>query len=345
MSRSLQFTFHGWSAATVLAAGLSFGCMGLTAHAANDVTLGFSAGFLTDPFQAVLVQKSLDAAKADGFKVLPASNANGDAGKQIADVQNLIAAGAQVMLLNPTDSRAIVPALAMASQSSIPVVTVDAAPAGGKVAMIVRADNKRMGEEACKAIGAAIGGKGKVLSLLGDQATTNGRDRTTGFSACMKTNYPEIAIIEQPTNWKADKASAAAQTVLNSTPDLSAIYLQSDSVMLAGVLNVLKGSGRDAPAGSSGHVFLASIDGTPFALEQLRKRTLDVAISQPLDLYVKYGVEYAKQAATGKTFTAGPTDHDSQIVMLGENPMDLLPAPIVTKENVDDPSLWGNAAR
>lgn len=317
-----------------------------SARAADDAALAFSAGFLTDPFQAVLVQKSLDAAKAEGLKVLPASNANGDAGKQIADVQNLIAAGAQVMLINPTDSRAIVPALAMAAQAGVPVVTVDAAPAGGKVAMIVRADNKKMGEQACQSVGKAIGGKGKVLSLMGDQATTNGRDRTTGFNECMKASFPDVKIIEQPTNWKADKASAAAQTVLNSNPDLAAIYLQSDSVMLAGVLNVLKGAERDAPVGASDHVYLASIDATPFALEQIRAGKLDVAISQPLDLYVKYGVAYAKAAAAGKAdFKPGPTDHGSEIVLLGENPMDLLPAPVVTKANVDDPALWGNAAR
>lgn len=155
------------------------------------------------------MQKSLDAAKAEGLQVLPASNANGDAGKQIADVQNLIAAGAGVMLINPADSRAIVPALAMAAQAGVPVVTVDAAPAGGKVAMIVRADNRKIGEQACQAVGKAIGGKGKVLSLMDDQATTNGRDRTTGFNDCMKASFPDVTVIEQPTNWTADKASAA----------------------------------------------------------------------------------------------------------------------------------------
>ncbi len=339
--------FFGKNAAIAGIVSGSILCAGLSnAHAADDATLAFSAGFLTDPFQAVLVQKSLDAAKAAGFKVLPAANANGDAGKQIADVQNLIAAGAQVMLVNPTDSRAIVPALAMAGQAGIPVVTVDAAPASGKVAMIVRADNSKMGEQACQAVGKAIGGKGKVLSLMGDQATTNGRDRTTGFNECMKASFPAVEIIEQPTNWKADRASAAAQTVLNSTPDLAAIYLQSDSVMLAGVLNVLKGAGRDAPVGAPDHIFLASIDATPFALDQIRAGKLDVAISQPLDLYIKYGVAYAKDAVAGKTdFKPGPTDHGSEIVLLGDNPMDLLPAAAVTKANVEDPALWGNAAR
>lgn len=134
--------------------------------------------------------------------------------------------------------------------------------------------------------------------------------------------------------------------MLNSNPNLAAIYLQSDSVMLAGVLNVFKGAERDATVGAPDHVYLASIDATPFALEQIRAGKLDVAISQPLDLYVKYGVAYAKAATAGKAdFKPGPTDHGSEIVLLGDNPMDLLPGPVVTKANVDEPTLWGNAAR
>lgn len=323
-----------------IAVGAAFG-----AAAAEGGRVGYSAGFLTDPFQAVLVQKVLNTAKSSGLETMPATNANGDAGKQISDMQNLIAGGATGIIANPTDSQAIIPALKSAESAGIPVVAIDMAPAGGKVAMIVRADNLQMGRTACEALGKAIGNKGKVLSLLGDQATTNGRDRTTGFNECMAKNFPSVKIIEQPTDWKADKAATAAQTVLSSTPDLTAIYMQSDSVMLNGVLNALKSADRLKPHDQEGHVYTISIDATPFALEQIRAGYLDAAVSQPLDGYVKYGVDYIKRAMAGETFSPGRTDHGSEVVMLGSNPMDMLSAPLVTRENVDDKALWGNAAK
>jgi len=323
-----------------IAAGASCG-----AYAADAGRVGYSAGFLTDPFQSVLVQKTLDAAAADGLETMPATNANGNAGKQISDMQNLIAGGATGIIAVATDSQAIIPAIQAADSAGIPVVAIDMAPAGGKVAMIVRANNVQMGEAACEALGKAIGGKGKVLSLQGDQATTNGRDRTTGFNDCMAKNFPEVEIIEQPTDWKAEKAATAAQTVLSSTPDLTAIYMQSDSVMLNGVLNALKSAGMLKPRGEEGHVYTISVDATPFALQQIRAGLHDAAVSQPLDGYVKYGVDYLKRAMAGETFSAGPTDHGSEIVMLGDNPMDILSSPLVTPENVDDPALWGNAAK
>jgi ABC-type sugar transport system substrate-binding protein len=327
-----------------LAATASLFGTATTSHAA-DFTMGYSVGFLTDPFQAIQVDLTMTAAKAAGLKTLPVANANGDAGKQISDFRNLIAQGAQGIIVVPTDSDAIVPALEFASSKKVPVVAIDIGPAGGKAAMIVRANNLRMGEDACKWLGKAVGGKGKVLSLMGDQATTNGRDRTTGFNECMKKEFPDIAVNQQPTYWKTDKATAAAQTVVTSTPDLAGIYMQSDSVMLAGVLNVLKSAGRLKKVGEAGHIPLVSIDATPYALQRIRDDNLDAAVSQPLNLYVKYGLAYLQDAVAGKTFKLGPTDHDSEIVDMNGSMADLLPAPVITKEQASDPTLWGNQVK
>jgi ribose transport system substrate-binding protein len=68
-------------------------------------------------------------------------------------------------------------------------------------------------------------------------------------------------------------------------------------------------------------------------------------LSQPQDAYVKWGLHYLEAAVAGKSFGPGPTDHDSRIEIVNGNPMDLLPAPTVTKANVDDPTLWANGAK
>ena len=327
----------------VAASAIMFGAAASAQGA--EFTMGYSVGFLTDPFQAIQVDLTMAAAKDAGLKTLPVANANGDAGKQISDFRNLIAQGAQGIIVVPTDSDAIVPALEFAAEKNVPVVAIDIGPAGGKAAMIVRANNLRMGEDACKWLGKAVGGKGKVLSLMGDQATTNGRDRTTGFNECMKKEFPGIEVNEQPTYWKTDKATAAAQTVVTSTPDLAGIYMQSDSVMLAGVLNVLKSADRLKKVGEEGHIPLISIDATPYALEQIRGDMLDAAVSQPLNLYVKYGLAYLQEAVAGGSFKLGPTDHDSEIVDMNGNMADLLPAPVITKAEASDPMLWGNQVK
>ena len=306
--------------------------------------MGYSAPFLTDPFQAVLQNATVDEAERLGLETLAPTNANQDVGQQITDVRNLINTGAEGLIIVPTDSKGILPALDAAKADDVPVVTVDLGPEGGEVAMIVRADNYGMGVTACEKMGEDLGGKGTVLSLQGDLATINGRDRTDGFKECMTKNYPDMQVIERPTKWQTERATSVAQTVLTANPDLAGIYMQSDSVMLAGVLNVLDRAGNGAKVGEDGHIVLVSIDGTPLALEKIRSGELDAAVSQPLDLYATYGVDYLRKAVAGETFKEGPTDHDSKIVDFEGNPMDLLPAPLVTEENVDDKKLWGNQA-
>jgi ABC-type sugar transport system substrate-binding protein len=332
---------------TGAALGLALGVAAMAAPRAEaqPFTLGYSTGVLQDPFQVIQADTVMSEAKKAGDKTLPVANAANDPGKQIVDFHNLISEGAQGILFVARDSDAIVPALKFAESKNVPTVAIDMGPAGGKAAMVVRADNVRMGEDACKLTGKALGGKGTVLSLMGDQATLNGRDRTSGFANCMKSQFPDIKLIQQPTYWQAEKATAIAQTVVTSTPNLGAIYMQSDAVMLAGILNVLKSAGKLKKVGEPGHIFLVSIDGTPFAMQKIREDLLDAAISQPLNLYVKWGLFYLNGAVHGKSFSPGPTDHDSRIEMFNGNPMDMLPAPIVTKSNVDDPSLWANSAK
>jgi ribose transport system substrate-binding protein len=121
------------------------------------------------------------------------------------------------------------------------------------------------------------------------------------------------------------------------------IFQQSDYALSA-TLNVLTQAGRDAKVGEAGHIYNISIDATPQALQLVRDGALDAAISQPLDGYAKYGVQYLKDALAGKELTVGPTDHGSEIVEFNGNLMDLLPATLVKIGNVDDAALWGNQA-
>ncbi|MBE7210734.1 MAG: sugar ABC transporter substrate-binding protein [Gluconacetobacter diazotrophicus] len=313
-----------------------------TAQAAPDYKVGYSSPFLTDPGQVVLVRFAKEAAKEYGITVLPPTNANGDAAKQITDIHNLVSGGAKALVVDATDSQAVIPAINFAADRNVPVVATDIPPAGGRMAMMVRSDNLELGAKACKAMGTALGGKGKVLSLMGDQANAAGRDRTRGFDDCLKQNYPNITLIERPTYWKPQVATTVAQTIVTATPDLAAIYLQSDSIMMSGVLSVLRSGRKLHKVGEPGHIFLATIDGTKLALKSVRDGTVDVVVNQPLDLYSKYAMYYAKAAIDGKTFKPGPTDHNSEIITVGDNLEDVLPSVVVTKDNVDDKSLWGN---
>lgn len=307
----------------------------------DAVTLGLAGSFLTDPFQVVLVENIGTESTAAGVELLPATNANADSAKQITDIQNLLGQQVSSLIVIPVDSDAIIPAIEQANAAGVPVVTVDVAPNGGEVYMVVRSDNYVMGKNACVAMGEAIGGVGTVLNLQGSLASVNGLERSDGFTDCMAESYPDVEVISKPTDWKADKAVSEAQAVV-STTDIAGIFMASDSVMADGISNLLINQGKWFTTAENDHIALVSIDGTPLGLQMVRDGYFDAVISQPVDLYAKYAAKYAIDAANGVVYSPGPTDHDSEIVEENGVLADKLPSPTVTIDNVDDPGLWGN---
>jgi ribose transport system substrate-binding protein len=341
--RRLALTLGAVGTLSLALAGCGGGSSSTAGGGGSSVKVGYSAPFLSAQFEVVLQQQTIAAAKSTDLDFLSPTNADSDSGQQITDVANLISAGAKGLIVVANDSKAIIPALDQANNAKIPVVAIDIGPDGGHVAAIVRADNIGMGEIACKDMAKAIGEKGKVLSLLGAQTSINGRERSQGFRDCIQQNYPNITLIERDTDWDPTKQANDLQTVLTANPDLAGIFQQSDYA-LSPTLNVLKTAGKDAKVGEPGHIYDISIDGTPQGLDLVKQGVMDAEISQPLDGYVKYGLQYLQDAMDGKEIPLGPTDHDSKVVDFNGNRMDLLPATLVTKDNVDDPKLWGNQA-
>jgi ABC-type sugar transport system substrate-binding protein len=304
---------------------------------------GLSVSFLQSPFFVVLATLTTNAAKAAGLDWLQPTDAQSDPGKQISDIQTLVNSGAKGLIVVPRDSDAIAPALQYAAARQVAVVAVDVGVHTGQAAITVRADNIGMARSACEAVGAALKGQGKVLELQGDLLNSSGRERTEGFERCMQQQFPKIEILARPTRWEQARAADATQTMLTAHSDIAAIYMESGSIMLPGVLSVLRQTGHTQKVGEPHRIFLVAIDGSPFELAKIRSGDLDATVSQPLNHYASLSVEYLRRAVAGEHFSEGPTAHNSRIVRSTSGSLeDLLPAQVVSKTNVNDPTLWGN---
>ncbi|MEZ0076109.1 sugar ABC transporter substrate-binding protein [Planotetraspora sp. GP83] len=283
-----------------------------------------------------------EKAKELSVDLLPATNSQNDVQKLVANTNALVGQGAKAIVMAPQDTGAIVSTLEQLANKKIPVVSVDTRPDKGPVYMVVRADNRAYGQKACEFLGDKLGGKGEVVQLMGSLSSVNGRDRAEAFRDCMKTKYAGITVYEAPTEWDGGKAAAMLQTLLQQHPGIKGIYMHAGGVHLAPTLQVLKAKNLLVPPTDAKHIFVVSNDGIPQEFAAIRAGQIDATVSQPADLYAKYALYYAKAAVDGKTFTPGPTDHDSTIIQLPNGLEDQLPAPLVTKDNVDDKALWGN---
>ncbi len=271
-----------------------------------------------------------------------------DITKLNANADSLVAEGAKALVLAPQDTAGIIPELAKLASKNIPVVTIDTEPDSGKVFMIVRADNKAYGTKSCNYIGTELKGVGNVVEFEGDLASVNGRDRSTAFGACMAANFPKIKVFAEPTKWDTPTAIGQLNTVLAGNK-IQGLYMQA-SIYLSATLADLSSKGLLKPAGTPGHIVMVSNDGVKAEFTAIQAGSLDATIDQPADLYAKYGLYYAQQALAGKTFSLGPTDHNSNIVTAADGDLeDQLPASLVTIDGAypgsvksTDPSLWGN---
>jgi len=310
--------------------------------AAGAGKVGTTVPQLTSPFWQAYNGYLSKVAREEGVDAYPPMNVHGDAAELDTDISMMLDHGVKGLIVTAVDSAAVVSGLDKAASKGVPVVAVDVAPAGGKVAMVVRADSRGHGAKACDAIGARVT-SGKVVQIQGDLASANGRERSEAFAACMKQKYPGLHVLDIPADWDSEKAAAGLQRVLDANPDVKAIYLQAGGCYLAPTEQVLKRKNRFFPVGDPRHIVLVSNDGVPQELTEIRNGNLDMTVSQPADAYAKYGLYWIEKAMAGETFTPGPTDHHSTVVEVGPGMLeDQLSAPVITKANVDDSSLWGN---
>ncbi|NQX36420.1 sugar ABC transporter substrate-binding protein [Herbiconiux sp. VKM Ac-2851] len=333
----------GLTASALMLTGCS--SEGTTAISADtdkaDIQLSYSQPH-TDPFQNAENVGSMQRFEELGYGTIPATNADRDASQQLTDIQTLINKGAKGLVISVGDADAIVPAIEYANDASVPIVAIDEAPASGKIAMIVRADNVNMGALACEEMGTRVKAGDAVITLDGDPVTSNGRDRTNGFNDCMAEKYPDVKLVNVATEWDPAKAASGIETAMNQYDNIAGIYNQSDATFFPTILDTLDSLGKLVPVGQDGHVVQVSVDASPMAMTAIRDGWLDAAVAQPMTDYIDYGVDYLTRAISGETFEAGDTDHGSVIEERNGNLVDLLPTPVVTADNVDDPELWGN---
>src|SRR6201999_1435286 len=178
----------------------------------------------------------------------------------------------------------------------VQLVSVDTIVGVGKVYMVVRASNTLYGQDACAYISSKVK-SGDVLDLEGDLTSSNGADRTDAFDSCMTANDPGVKVLKEPTVWTDATAVTDAQNAINAYgSQLKAIYSQWSSPD-TGILPILKSKKLD--------VMLISDDGVPFEMCDIGSGALTASQSQPADLYAKWALTYAVDAANGVSLAAG----------------------------------------
>src|ERR1700720_4127401 len=133
------------------------------AHAADKYVVGVSNTLIGNGWREEMICSIKAQAEASGVvsKVIVA-NRNGGPAEQIADLRNLISAGVNAIILNPSDREALNPVIKQAADKGIVVVAVDQAVSAPE-AYVLSNDQVAYGKEGATWLFKQLGGKGSVV--------------------------------------------------------------------------------------------------------------------------------------------------------------------------------------
>ncbi len=219
-------------------------------------------------FRVAETKSIKDEAAKFGVKKLLATNANGQLSKQIADIQDMLAQGAQFLIVAPLNSDGLEPALAAAKAKKVPVLTIDrkiTAKACSDYVAFLGSNFVEQGKRAADAMITATGGKGNVAILLGASGNNVTTDRTSGFVDEIKAKAPAMKIVAQQTGeFARDKGQQVMEQLLQSNPNINAVYAENDEMGL-GALVAIKAAGKKPGT----DVKIVSIDGIRDAVQAI----------------------------------------------------------------------------
>ena len=264
--------------------------LGVVSANAQSYVVGLSVSTLNNPFFVDLKEGAEEAAAQLGLTII-ATDAQNDANRQLSSVEDLISRGVNILVINPVDSSAVVPAIRAANQGGVPVITVDRGADGGIVVSHVASDNVAGGKMAGEFIIELLGGKGKVVELEGIPGTSAARDRGTGFNAAI-ASYGDIKVVaKQEAGFDRARGMSVMENILQAQPEIDAIFAHNDEMAL-GALTAIRASGRN--------IIVVGFDATDDAVKAVEEGRMATTVAQKPREMGKIAVEAALKHLKGE---------------------------------------------
>ena len=268
------------------------GDMAPTPPEETEVSLGLSLSTLNNPFFVTLRDGAQAAADAVGTKLVVVDSQD-DPAREATNVEDLIQQGVSAILINPTDSDAVVPSIQKANQAGIPVFTIDRGANGGTFISHIASDNVAGGMVAGKFLCEALGGQGKAVELEGIAGTSAARDRGLGFNDYMTKECSGVEIVARQTaNFNRAEGLTVFENILQAQPEINGTFAHNDEMIL-GAIEAAEAAGR-------GGIVFVGFDAVDDALAAVDGGRLAATIAQQPSEMGRLGVETALLSLGGQ---------------------------------------------
>lgn len=290
-----------------------------SAQEKKKVLIGFVAKSLSnDVFQAAQVGAA-DAAKELGPKYnadvqLEIRTPNDeDATKQAEAIEALARMGAQGIAVSCSEANTVTPSIDKAVGKGAAVMCFDSDAPNSKRFAYYGTDDKACGERTVDVLAKAMGEKGTIAILAGNQSAPNLQNRVAGAKEALK-KYPNMKLNEPGVFYHAEtpeKAAEAVQNAQNANPGIQGWAMIGGWPLFTA--NALKW-----PAGS---IKVVAVDALPAQLGYVKDGYVEALLAQDCYGWGMKSVEILLDK-----------------ILKNQSPADVKvidPLTLVTKENVD----------
>lgn len=253
----------------------------LAAPLAHAQKIGVTMALFDDTGLTILRGGIAEAAKKHGADV-QVEDAGNDVGKQLSQIQNMIAQKADAIIVNPVDTDATPRITRLVRAAGIPLVYVnrrpvdfDSLPEG---VAVVASDETLSGTLQTRQVCRLLGGRGDLLVLMGELSNDAARMRTRDIEEVLAT--PDCAgmkiVDRREGKWSRTQGQDITMNWLSAGQKFDAIIANNDEMAL-GAINALKAARKWTPA-----TIVAGIDATPDGLASMKSGELKVSVFQNL---------------------------------------------------------------
>lgn len=269
----------------------------------------------------------VDAAKKLGATV-NVQSANANESRQIAQIENLIAQGVDVLVIVPFNSKVLGNVIASAKRAGIKVVSYDRLILGADIDAYVSFDNEKIGAMQAQGVVNAVP-KGNYFLLGGASTDNNSRIFRDGQMKVLQplVDKGDIKIVGQQwtPEWDPSKAQSIVENALTANKNNIQAIVASNDGTAGGAIQALAGQKL------AGKVAVSGQDADLAGVRRVVEGTQSMTVYKPVKLLAASAAQIAIDLVKGTApkFNAQFDNNKMKVSTL------LLTPTLLTKENMD----------
>ncbi|MCR5131146.1 MAG: substrate-binding domain-containing protein [Prevotella sp.] len=209
--------------------------------------------------------------------------------RQVQQIDSLVATGIDLLIVAPNQVATISPAIDRAYDRGLPVIVFERKTNSQKYSAFISADNYEMGRTMGEHIAHQLGGRGRVVEVMGLKGSSPAIERHKGFTDAL-CSYDDIRLVATlQGDWTEESGYNAMKNLLQSVPagssfDADFVFAQNDRMAIGArraLMEANKAMGKDEKSALPRFCGIDGLPGKDGGIQLVQDSILDATYIYP----------------------------------------------------------------